>query len=340
MYPTRLFAFFSSHRNSVRLLGGLVLCVGLAASARGADIVESFLEPYRTIDVAATESGIVDKMEVVEGQDVSRDQPLVRLDQDIHKAALEIARRAMEGQGQINAAKSELTLATTRHKKLLSLRERDHATAEEVGRAEMELALADAKLLIAKETLEIRAAEYDRYRIQLDRRTIRSPISGVVIRVHRDEGEFINPAEPLVVTIVQLDPLIATFSVPESKVSAFSSNPDVKVRVAGTSRIAPAQIEFVSPVVSAQTATVTVKVKISNSEGKFRAGERCHLVLGDAPVTRVAPTPAPTATPTKAAPPEFAPAAASSARSVSDQRTKPQPAPSAAKSEPPATKGE
>ncbi len=170
MHPLRLFTSLPPHRDLVQLVGGLVLCVGLSASARGADVVESFLEPYRTIDVAATESGIVDKMEVVEGQDVSRGQPLVRLDQDIHKAALEIARRAMEGQGQINAAKSELTLATTRHKKLLSLRERDHATVEEVGRAEMELALAEAKLLIAKETLEIRAAEYDRYRIQLDRR--------------------------------------------------------------------------------------------------------------------------------------------------------------------------
>lgn len=296
------------------------------ATARSSDVVESFLEPYKTIEVAATESGIVEKMEVLEGQDIQKDQPLARLDQDIHKAALEIARRAMESQGQLNAARSELTLATSRHKKLLSLRDRDHATAEEVNRAELEFALAEAKLLITTETLDIRAAEYDRYRIQLDRRTIRSPISGVVIRIHRDEGEFINPADPVVVTIVQLDPLVATFSVPESKVSSLSTNSDIKVRIANTSRVAPAQIDLISPVINAQTATVTVKVRIPNLEGKFRAGERCHLILGDAPLTRIPP--APTA-PAKPATPDFAPAAASSARPVSDQRPKAKPVTSA-----------
>jgi RND family efflux transporter MFP subunit len=332
MNHSRIPALVPNRTVASRVLWGLLVCAGWTATSRASDNVESFLEPYKTIEVAATESGIVEKMEVLEGQDIQKDQPLARLDQDIHKAALEIARRAMESQGQLNAAKSELSLATTRHKKLLSLRDRDHATAEEVNRAELEFALAEAKLLIAKETLDIRSAEYDRYRIQLDRRTIRSPISGVVIRVHRDEGEFINPADPVVVTIVQLDPLVATFSVPESKVSSLSSNSDVKVRIANTSRVAPAQIELVSPVINAQTATVSVKVKIPNSEGSFRAGERCHLIVGDSPLTRAVPA----TTPAKPAAPDFAPAAASSARPVSDQRSKAKPASPAPVKETPA----
>lgn len=236
---------------------------------------EGFLEPYKTIDVAASESGIIDSMEVVEGQKVKKGDALATLDHDVHEVALEIARRSAQARGQLNGAMAELKLASSRLKKLETLRQKDHATPEEVNRAELDVATAEARVLIAQETLEIRAAEHDRYRIQLERRTVRSPIDGVVTVVHRDEGEFVSPNEPIVVSVVQLDPLVASFSVPIATARELTPQQKIRVMLTATNASADGIIEFVSPVTNPQTGTVTIKVRVPNPDGKLRAGEKC-----------------------------------------------------------------
>lgn len=236
---------------------------------------EGFLEPYKTIDVAASESGIIDSLEVLEGQKVKKGDALATLDHDVHEVALEIARRSAQARGQLNGAMAELKLATVRLKKLETLRQKDHATPEEVSRAELDVATAEARVLIAQETSEIRAAEHDRYRIQLERRTVRSPIDGVVTVVHRDQGEFVSPNEPIVVSVVQLDPLVASFSVPIATARELVPQQKIRLMLTTVNSSADGFVEFVSPVTNPQTGTVTIKVRVPNPDGKLRAGEKC-----------------------------------------------------------------
>ena len=265
-----------------------VLALLVAAQAHAAPPVEGFLEPYKTIDVAASESGIIDVMEVIEGQTVKKGQALAQLDQDVHKAAVEIARRSADARGQLNGAQSELNLASSRLKKLQLLRQKDHATPEEINRAELDVATAEARLLIAKETLDIRSAEFERYRIQLERRTVRSPIDGIVMVVHRDVGEYVSPNEPVVASVVQLDPLIATFSIPVTTISGIEPRQKLSLQVSSTGQTIEGLVDYIAPVTNPQTGTVTVKVRVPNPNGKLRSGEKC-LFAGLAP----APTPTP-----------------------------------------------
>lgn len=273
MIPSRKLFHLAS---AMALFGLWSTCAAFAAPP-----AEGFLEPYKTIDVAANESGIIDVLEVVEGQIVKKGQPVAVLDNDVHKVALEIAKRSAAAKGQLNGASAELKLATIRLRKLEALRQKDHATPEEINRAELDVATAEARLQIAQETLEIRAAEYERYRIQLERRTVRSPIDGVVTVVHREQGEFVSPNEPVVVSVVQLDPLIASFSVPVATANSLSARQSVRLNLASSNLLVEGQVEFISPLTNPQTGTVTIKVRIPNSEGKLRSGEKCQFGGGD-----------------------------------------------------------
>jgi RND family efflux transporter MFP subunit len=282
-----------------------VLALLVAAQAHAAPPVEGFLEPYKTIDVAASESGIIDVMEVIEGQTVKKGQALAQLDQDVHKAAVEIARRSADARGQLNGAQSELNLASSRLKKLQLLRQKDHATPEEINRAELDVATAEARLLIAKETLDIRSAEFERYRIQLERRTVRSPIDGIVMVVHRDVGEYVSPNEPVVASVVQLDPLIATFSIPVTTISGIEPRQKLSLQVSSTGQTIEGLVDYIAPVTNPQTGTVTVKVRVPNPNGKLRSGEKC-LFAGLAPaqpaLTVPSANPAPASVPAAKAP--------------------------------------
>lgn len=247
-----------------------------------ADDIQSFTEPYRTINLAAAESGIVIGLNVEEGDPVEKDQALADLNQEVLKAGVEIARAHRDAVSGLKSAESELKLRSERLTKLQALRLNENASEEEVNRALLEFEVAEARVLQVREQLEIKRLEYERMRLQLALRTVRSPIDGIVTQLYRDIGEYVSPADPVVLTIVQLNPLRATFSVPVASVKSIRKGQSIPVKIDGVTKPVNAQVELVSPVISADSQTVRVKVEIPNPGHRIRSGAKCFLAADGA----------------------------------------------------------
>jgi RND family efflux transporter MFP subunit len=263
----------------------LICLVVLTAASLTAGEIESFAEPYRTIDVAAVESGLLVDLLVEEGAEVKKGQPIAELNQDVIKATLEIARAGRDGLSALKAAEAELRLRENQLNKLKELRKGDNASEEEVNRAALEFELAQSRVLLAREQLEVKKLEFDRIQFQLDQRTVKSPIDGVVTQIHKDAGEFLSPTEPVVLTVVQLDPLTVTFSVPASQISELKAKRRIPLRIDGVKEPREADVELVSQVINAESQTVRVKVKLANPKYELRSGVKCFLSLPDAAPT-------------------------------------------------------
>ena len=248
--------------------------------------VEGFTEPYRKVELAAADTGLIETIYVREGQGVRAGELVASLDQTLLEASQRIAQRHVDATGKLDSAAAELKLRTARAVKFGQLLVRSHATQEEVDRAEIERDVAAAALLMAEEEREIRRLERDRIDVQLDRRTVRSPIDGIVVEQAKEAGEFVSPADPIVMTVVQLDPLRATFDVPENFGVEVSEGGSATVRILRTNEMLRARVDFVSPVIDAESGTVQVRVRIPNSDRKLRAGERCTLLVEE--VERIA----------------------------------------------------
>lgn len=261
-----------------QLLAVAVAALVLAVPAVALEF-DGFTEPYRTISVAGDESGIVAEVLVQEGETVVAGQPLVRLNSDVHMALLAIAEQSMKSEGRVDATAAEMQLRKERLAKLEALREGGYARQEEVDRARAELTVAESNLRSAREDLLVRKLEYDKIRAQVERRTIRAPIAGVVTTLQKDVGEFVAPNSPEVLTLVQLDPLLADFSMMRSDVDGLRLGGKVWVSFPGTKAEAAGVVEYVSPVTDAESGTVLVKVRVDNAEGQIRSGERCLLRL-------------------------------------------------------------
>jgi RND family efflux transporter MFP subunit len=260
------------------------LAAGLIGGPAAAAGIEGFTEPYREIDVASAEPGILVSVDVSEGSEVREGQLLAQLDQELLRASLAIADKQKQLRGQLNSARAELEMRRERLEKLQELLRDNHASQEEVSRAAGETAIAEARVLAAEEALEVKELEYDRIQAQLDRCFIRSPVDGVVKRIHKDVGEFVAPTDPVVLTVVQLDPLLAIFAVGSEEVGQVAVGRDVRLRFMTDKAACSGKVTFISPVINAQSATVTVKVQVANPDGRYRSGERCVLLLSSDPV--------------------------------------------------------
>lgn len=272
----------ASRAHQLAVLSLLALLVAASSPTQVlASELEGFTEPHRTIQVASDESGIVDQVLAEEGDRVDAGQPLVQLNCDVHLALLAIADQSMKATGRRDAAAADLDLRRERLAKLEELRVAGHARQEEVDRARGELAIAEANLRATDEELATKRLEHERIRAQVARRTVRAPVSGVVTRLHKQRGEFVAPNNPEILTLVELDLVVATFTAPSQVAARLRNGQSIQVHFPATGRQTSAEIVHVSPVTDAESGTVRVKARIANTQGDIRCGERCTAKFPD-----------------------------------------------------------
>jgi RND family efflux transporter MFP subunit len=258
----------------------LMVCAGVVSPARGQEVREArgLTEPYRTIEVATAESGVIAELNVRQTQAVRRGQVLAKLDCDVHLALLAIAKQAMEAEGTLNSALAEVQLRQERLKNFQAVFDKGHARQEEVARAQTELAVSEAQQLAAEEELQHKKLEYRKIMVQLQRRTLRAPIDGVVSAMHKEQGEYLAPNTPALLTLVQLDPLLAVFSLPSAHARQMRIGQEVELRFFDPPDTAPGKVDMIARTTDPESGTVLVKIRIANPTSRYRSGERCSLV--------------------------------------------------------------
>ncbi|MCC9599922.1 efflux RND transporter periplasmic adaptor subunit [Stieleria sp. JC731] len=263
----------------LRVVG--ILAMGLLSKSVLATEIEGYAEPFRIIEVASDETGVIDEMLVNLGDQVRQGDPIMRLRSDMHEAQLAIAKQQMSVTGRKQATDAEVELTQLRLKKIRDLQSTGHARVAEVSRAENEYKVAVANQTSIKEELETRRLEHERLVSQLARRTLHAPCDGVVTEVHRELGEFVAPNQPQIITLVQIDRLLANFALMPSQVSTLSTHQPVRIRFNDSNSQIQGTVHFISPVINAESGTILVQVLIDNGNGRFRSGERCTIKLKD-----------------------------------------------------------
>lgn len=256
---------------------------GSEVAASETDVIEAFTEPYRDIAISAAEMGTLASVHIKEGDLVTAGSVLANLDDNVLQAALEVARAGKDALGQLKSAEAELNMRKTERQKLLELREREHASQREVDRVDTDLQIAEARVIAAREDIQIKQLEFHRIEAQLEQKRVRTPIDGVVTDVLKEAGEFVSPSDSVVARVVQLDPLLVVFSVPLHLRHQVVRDQRVGLGFGDRSRDAVGVVEYVSPTADDSNTSIRVKVRLANPSGKWQAGERTVLLLDRIP---------------------------------------------------------
>ncbi|MGB7326933.1 MAG: efflux RND transporter periplasmic adaptor subunit [Rubripirellula sp.] len=241
------------------------------------DLYEGLIEPKHTIMVAASEVGLLESLDVKVGDRVTAGEVVAHLDDAMQQSAVRIATLQSLMTGERDAAKAELDFSQTRAQKLRPLAENGMARPDELARAETELRVSAARYAAAEEQFQLRQLELQRYRLQLERRRVRSPMSGVISRVLRKPGEFISPGEPSVVQMLVVDQLIAVFNIPIEDTPEIKVGTPVRVFLRSTSSKVDAVVTSLAPEIEGESGTLQVRVELDNTDGRMMAGDRCTL---------------------------------------------------------------
>jgi len=230
------------------------------------------VEPYNTVSVRARVAGEITRIAFKEGQDVSQGDLLFNIDSRPYQAALEGALADLDrDNARLKSAKEDV-------RRYAELVKKDYVTSQAYDQM---VANADA----LKASVAADQAAVDSARVNLDYCTVRAPITGRTGNLLVKLGNVIKADEQPVITINQIMPIYASFSVPEeylADIQRYAADGTLGVEAAFPNRTAPnfrGELSFINNTVDGSTGTILLKATFPNPDKALWPGQFVNVIL-------------------------------------------------------------
>lgn len=259
----------------------LTLGLGGVESVSGEPVLgvehnDCIIEPMMVVEVGTSVAGVIDEMLVDRSDRVDSGQPLARLESSVEEVTVRRSRERSGMHSEVRARQADLELARQKMRRITDLFARKMVSKQQYDEAVNELERADQAVRIAREKLRLAKLDLEQAQAQLDRRVIRSPISGVVLERLAQVGEYVD--ERPLLRVAQLDPLRVEILMPAQ---AFGSiRPGMAARVTPeltTGAALEAEVVLVDPVIDTASGTFGVRLELPNADYATPSGLRCRV---------------------------------------------------------------
>ncbi|MEM7046146.1 MAG: efflux RND transporter periplasmic adaptor subunit [Pseudomonadota bacterium] len=212
-------------------------------------------EPVSQVTVRSKISGVVEVIDIEEGQNVLKDSPLVWLSAEDRPAQLSRARATVE-QRRIDLQSTE-------------------KLAQEGYRTQQ-------NLLAAQAAYDAALADLRRAELAAQDRKVLAPTDGLIAKRHVELGQYINTSAPIA-DIVDNTSLRITGFVNERYVGKIRLGSPVTVRLVDGNAY-DAIVSYVSPLAQDATRTFEIEVIIDNAQGNLIGGLTARMSVSLDPV--------------------------------------------------------
>jgi len=219
------------------------------ASAMNGSGLDCMIEPSSTVNVGSEVIGIIDEITVDRGDIVQKGQVIVRIDSKVERATME-------------SRKARYEFARNEYKRKSGLYAKALIATRDLEESETNLKIAQRDFEEAEKVYE--------------RRTIQSPIDGVVVQRLLQPGERVE--QQPIMKLAQLSPLYVEVIAPASmlgsvkagdRAAVMPENP-VKGEYTGA-------VKIVDNVVDAASGTFGIRIELENKDYTLPSGLKCKV---------------------------------------------------------------
>lgn len=257
----------------------LVLFFGIAAGPAIGDELAGFeglIEPYEMVNVGTPVTGVVEHVHVKRSTLVQKGEPLVHLESSVESVVVQRSCALVEVDGEIKLQKERVAFARRMYSRVEELFNSEAISAEKKDQAATEVTLARARLQKARENRTLAKLDLERAQAMPDRRTIKSPISGVVVERFVSPGEFVHN-QPLL-KLAQMDPLRMEVILPAEMFRDIKPGmkADIKpeIQMNGNYSIT---VTIVDRVIDPASGTFGVRLELPNPDYRLPGGLKCTV---------------------------------------------------------------
>jgi RND family efflux transporter MFP subunit len=237
---------------------------------------DCIIEPSESVDLGSPVTGIIETIHVERSDFVETGQPIAALESGVEKAAVELARARASLQGTIKAREASVALGESRQERVNRLFEKNTLSLDLREQAQTEAEIARRELLEARESQRLASLELQQAFALLERRTIRSPISGVVVERFMAPGEVVVD-EKTILTIAQIDPLRVEVILPSALFGSVRPGMRAAVEPEFGEQVHVASVRLVDRLIDAASGTFGVRLDLPNPDHSIPGGLHCQV---------------------------------------------------------------
>ena len=249
---------------------------GAQAHAGDAEAFDCLIEPAQVVDIGSPVVGLIEKIHVERADLVSEGQLLVELESGAERAAVELARARATMNGAELAREANVKLGLSREARARRLSQNNVLSDDLREEAETTAELARLELKQAHEDREMAALQLAQSEELLRRRSITSPISGVVVERLMAPGERVD--EEPILRIAQISPLRVEVTLPATRFGKVLTgmSASVEPEIPGN-QVHIASVAVVDRVIDAASGTFGVRLELPNQNQDIPSGLHCRV---------------------------------------------------------------
>ena len=238
------------------------------------------IEPFIVLEVGSAVEGLIDTVNMTRGAEVQKGDILAVLESTVERETLDQAEARARSTIGVQLAQGRLELAQKDVERARELVHRNVGTQSDLELAEANFNQAGLELAQAREVAQLNQFERDRTAAILNRRTVRSPIDGILLRRLIGPGEYVY-SQAHIAQIAQIDPLYIDVFLPTQIYDS------IELGQIGTVRPAPpiggvyqATVTAIDKVFDAASDTFGVRLEMPNQDNILPAGVDCKIEFG------------------------------------------------------------
>lgn len=249
-----------------------------AQSAPPTTALDCMIQAHLVVQVGTPTPGVISSLLVDRGDIVTKGQAIVHFQAGVESAALAVARERAAHNGETTVAVSSQELVTRELERANELYQQNFVSRSYLDKQRAEANVAGGRTDQARERRTLAQREVDLAAAQLWQRTIRAPITGVVVERFVSPGELVDQKPML--RIAAIDPLRVDVLVPAVAFGQIQIGMTGSVVPELLNRSAqPATVKTVDRVIDAASNTFRVRLELPNPGNALPAGLRCKVEL-------------------------------------------------------------
>jgi RND family efflux transporter MFP subunit len=255
------------------LAAALLSPVVFAAGANGFDCL---IEPNMIVDVNSSVQGKIENILVQRSDLIEEGQLLVELESEIEKATVALAAARIEMDAELNERRVSHAFAKRKLARFDDMFRDEVVPLHTKDEVATETSLAALQIEEALEEKAIAKLELKRAQAFLNQRSVKSPITGVVVERFKSPGEFVED-EPIL-RIAQLDPLSVEVILPASMFGTIATGQLARISPeAPKNGLYQAEVTIVDRLIDASSGTFGVRLELPNPDHKLPGGLKCTV---------------------------------------------------------------
>lgn len=256
-----------------------LLLAALGGPAFAQSPFECVIQPRQVLEIRSPVEGLIQQVHVDRGQSVRRGQVLATIDDSVERVAAEAAKHRAGMVGAVQAAESRVMATTRKLERVQELVANRFVSAQALDDAQNERRLAEAELREAQDSRRLAEIELNRQTAIIQLKSIRSPVSGVVVERLLNVGELAEAGvgRRPIFRLAEIDVLHVEVLLPAEAWSQVRAGQPAEVMPATGGPARRATVAVVDRVLDAGSGTFGVRLELPNPKHEVPAGARCRV---------------------------------------------------------------